>query len=129
VYRPHLAKRTFDGRVGSVLVRNAGPREVKVRLYHPDGTGDVERQWRAAAGTVLPLTGDDGARLSVGNDWGIQVGRSCVATLGQAAEWQSGEFSMHWDGDSLRAGLGDAQPGVEPDADRRGRADRARHGA
>jgi hypothetical protein len=37
-----------------------------------------------AAGAVLALQGSKGARLAVGNDWGIQVEQSCVATLGQA---------------------------------------------
>lgn len=106
VYRPQLAKQTFDGRVGAVLVRNASPRQVEVKVYHPDGLGDVELRRRLAPGAVLALEGDDGSRLPLGNDWGIQVEQSCVATLGQAAEWQPGEFSLRWEGDSLRAGLG-----------------------
>lgn len=76
-------------------------------MYHPDGQGDVELRWRVAAGAVLALQGADSLRLALGNDWGIQVGRSCVSTLGDAAEWNPGEFSLRWDGDSLRAGLGD----------------------
>jgi hypothetical protein len=55
VYRPHLAKRTFDGRVGAVLLRNASPREMEVRVYHPDGLGDPELRWQVAAGTVLAM--------------------------------------------------------------------------
>jgi hypothetical protein len=109
VYRPHLAKRTFDGRVGAVLLRNASPREVEMKLYHPDGLGDVELRRRVAAGAVLVLQSGDGTRLALGNDWGIQVEQSCVATLGQAAEWAPGEFSLRWEGDSLRTGLGDAR--------------------
>jgi hypothetical protein len=106
VYRPHLAKRTFDGRVGAVLLRNASPREVELKVYHPDAQGHVELRRRLPAGAVLVLQDTDGARLALGNDWGIQVEQSCVATLGQAAEWAPGEFSLRWDGDSLRAGLG-----------------------
>jgi hypothetical protein len=106
VYRPHLAKQTFDGRVGAVLVRNASAREVEVKVYHPDGLGDIELRRRVAPGAVLGLEGDDGSRLALGNDWGIQVEQSCVATLGQAAEWKPGEFSLRWEGDSLRPGLG-----------------------
>jgi len=106
VYRPHLAKRTFDGRVGVVLLRNASPREADVKFYHPDGLGDVELRRRVAPGAVLALQDAEGGRLALGNDWGIQVGRSCIATLGQAAAWAPGEFSLRWDGDSLRAGLG-----------------------
>lgn len=106
VYRPHLAKRTFDGRVGAALLRNASSREVKVKVYHPDGLGDPELRWRVAAGAVLAMQGADGAWLWLGNDWGIQVEQSCVATLGQAAEWAAGEFALRWEGDSLRAGLG-----------------------
>lgn len=106
VYRPHLAKQTFDGRVGAVLLHNASPRTVEVRLYHPDGLGDVELRRRVGAGALLVLQDADGARLALGNDWGIQVEQSCVVTLGQAAEWGPGEFSLRWEGDSLRAGLG-----------------------
>jgi hypothetical protein len=51
------------------------------------------------------MQGADGARLALGNDWGIQVEQSCVATLGQAAEWAGGEFAWRWEDDSLRAGL------------------------
>jgi hypothetical protein len=105
-YRPHLAKQTFDGRIGAVLVRNATPREVEVKVYHPDGLGEVELRRRIAPGAVLALEGNDGSRLPLGNDWGIQVEQSCVATLGQAAEWKPGEFSLRWDGDGLRPGLG-----------------------
>ena len=105
MYRPHRAKRTFDGRVGAVLLRNATPREVEAKVYHPDGTGDVELRRRVAPGSVLVLEGDDGVRLALGNDWGIQVDQSCVTTLGESAEWLSGEFSLRWDGDSLRPGL------------------------
>ncbi len=106
VYRPHLAKQTFDGRVGSVLLRNASRREVEVKVYHPDGSGDVELRRRVAAGAVLVLEDPEGTRLALGNDWGIQVEHSCVATLGTAAEWAPGEFSLRWAGDSLRPGLG-----------------------
>jgi hypothetical protein len=79
VYRPRAAKRTFDGRVGAVLLRNAGPRSVEVRIYHPDGLGDVELRRQAPAGAELALQGADSSRLVLGNDWGIQVGQSCVA--------------------------------------------------
>lgn len=106
VYRPHLAKRTFDGRVGAVLLRNTSLREVEVKVYHPDGAGDVEMRWHVPARKVLAMQAGDGTRLALGNDWGIQVDQSCVATLGQAAEWAAGEFSLRWEGDSLRAGLG-----------------------
>jgi hypothetical protein len=108
LYRPYLAKRTFDGRVGSVLVRNTGPREVELKVYHPDGIGDVELRRRVGAGAVLALQGEDGARVALGNDWGVQIDGSCIATLGEAAEWAPGEFSLRWEGDSLRPGLGTA---------------------
>jgi hypothetical protein len=108
LYRPHLAKRTFDGRVGSVLVRNAGPREVEIKVYHPDGIGDVELRRRVPPGAVLALQGEDGAHLALGNDWGVQIDGSCIATLGEAAEWAPGEFSLRWEGDSVRPGLGHA---------------------
>jgi hypothetical protein len=85
------------------------PREVEVKVHHPDGLGDVELRRPGAAGTVLVLQDGDGARLALGNDWGIQVEQSCVATLGQAAEWAPGEFSLRWEGDGLRTGLGDAR--------------------
>ena len=105
LYRPHLAKRTFDGRVGSLLVHNDGPHAVEVKVYHPDGIGDVEMQRRVGAGAVLALEGEDGARVALGNDWGVQIDGSCIATLGEAAAWAPGEFSLRWDGDSLRPGL------------------------
>jgi hypothetical protein len=105
-YRPHIAKQTFDGRVGAVLVRNASARAAEVKVFHPDGIGDVERSWTVPPGAVLALTGDDGGRLPLGNDWGIQVQQACVATLGQAAEWRPGEFALRWDGDSVMPGLG-----------------------
>lgn len=105
VYRPRMAKRTFDGRVGVVLVQNTTSRVARVKVYHPDGQGEDFRRWTVDPGRVLALSGEDGDRLNLGNDWGIQVDRSCVSTLGQAAEWQEGEFSLQWDGDSLRAGL------------------------
>jgi hypothetical protein len=106
IYRPHLAKQTFDGRVGAVLFRNASSREVEVKVYHPDGLGDVEFRRRVAAGHELVLQGADGVRLALGNDWGLQVEQSCVGTLGQVAAWAPGEFSLRWEGDSIRAGLG-----------------------
>jgi hypothetical protein len=105
LYRPHLAKRTFDGRVGAVLLRNAGTREIEVKLYHPDGIGDVELRRRVPPGTTMALEGDEGVRLALGNDWGIQVDHSCVTTLGQTGEWAPGEFPVRWDGGRLRAGL------------------------
>jgi hypothetical protein len=114
VYRPRLAKQTFDGHVGAVLLHNATTREAEVRLYHPDGQGDVELRRRAAPGKVLVLQSENGERLALGNDWGIQVNGSCVATLGQAGKWSLGEFTLRWDGDSLRAGVGatrDDSPG------------------
>ena len=119
VYRPHLAKRTFDGRVGSVLLRNASPGAVEVKFYHPDALGDVELRRRVPAGALLVLQGSDESRLALGNDWGIQVEQSCVRTLGQAAAWAPGEFSLRWEGDSLRAGLGD-----DGQSDRLGRPSR-----
>jgi hypothetical protein len=73
-----------------------------VKVYHPDGVGDVELRRRVAPGSVLALTGDDGRRLTLGNDWGIQVDESCVATLGQAAAWAPGAFSLRWDGRNLQ---------------------------
>ncbi|MCI0458993.1 MAG: hypothetical protein L0Z62_18705 [Gemmataceae bacterium] len=79
-----------------------------MKVYHPDGQGDVELRRRVAAGAVLVLQDADGTRLALGNEWGIQVEQSCVATLGQAAEWAPGEFSVRWERDSLRAGLGAA---------------------
>ena len=109
VYRPSLAKRTFDGRVGAVLVHNAAASQAEVRVFHPDGTGDVERRWSVGAGKLLALDGDDGVRLSLGNDWGIQVEGSCVRTLGEAAAWSRGEFALTWSGDSLRAGIAPAR--------------------
>ena len=108
VYRPHEAKRTFDGRVGVVLVLNAGGRPAEVKVYHPDASGEVERRWLVGAGKLLALD-DDRGRLSLGNDWGIQVDGSCVRTLGAAAAWSRGEFSLTWTGDSLRAGISPAR--------------------
>ena len=105
VYRPQVAKRTFDGRVGAVLVLNAAARPVAIRVFHPDGSGDVERQWSVGAGQLLALDGDDGVRLALGNDWGIRTEGSCVRTLGEAAAWSPGEFALTWTGDSLRAGI------------------------
>ena len=109
VYRPHLAKRKFDGRVGAVLVYNGGARPVEVRVYHPDGVGDVERRWQVAPSRVLALAGDDGARLPLGNDWGIRIGDGCVRTLGEAARWSPGEFAITWTVDSVRAGIDSAR--------------------
>jgi uncharacterized membrane protein len=102
VYRPHLAKQTFDGRVGAVLLHNATSAHAELKVYHPDGVGDVELRRRVAPGAVLALAGNDGGRLTLGNDWGIQVDESCVATLGQAAAWTPGEFSLRWDGQRLQ---------------------------
>jgi hypothetical protein len=92
-----------------VLLHNTSPRDVVVKVYHPDGVGDVELERHVAAGSLLVLEGENGGRLALGNDWGIQVDESCVATLGQAAVWTSGEFSLRWDGGSLRPGV-DARP-------------------
>lgn len=105
-YRPSVARRTFDGRVGAVLVRNASSGTIEVLVFHPDGDGSVELGWQVAAGDVLPLQGPDGRRLALGSDWGIQIENSCVTTLGRAAEWRLGEFALRWEGDSVRAGLG-----------------------
>jgi hypothetical protein len=102
IYRPHLAKQTFDGRVGAVLLHNATSEDAEVKVYHPDGVGDVELRRRVGPGSVLALAGDAGGHLTLGNDWGIQVDESCVATLGQAAAWMPGEFSLRWDGNSLQ---------------------------
>jgi hypothetical protein len=89
-----------------VLVGNRGGRRAAVKVFHPDGTGEVELRWWVEPGKVLPLAGPDGERLALGNDWGVQVEASCVRTLGDAAEWSPGEFALRWDGDSLRPGLG-----------------------
>jgi hypothetical protein len=70
VYWPHLAKRTYDGRVGAVLLHNASPRQAEVKVYHPDGTGDVELRRRVAPGSVLVLEGADGRRLALGRGTG-----------------------------------------------------------
>ena len=109
VYRPHIAKSTFDGRVGSVLLRNGSAREIEVKVYHPDGMGEAELRRRVSPGAVLVLEGPDGGRLALGNDWGIQVEQSCVTTLGQSAQWAPGEFSLRWEEESLRPGL-DSSP-------------------
>ena len=105
VYRPQVAKRTYDGRAGAVLVHNASGRPVEVRIYHPDGTGGVELRRTVGAKRLLAVSGEDGARLTLGNDWGIAAGGSCVRTLGQAAAWSPGEFALTFTGDSLRPGL------------------------
>lgn len=104
-YRPHVAKATFDGRVGSVVVRNASTRAAEVKIYHPDGTGDVEGRWTLPPGAVVSLTEPDSQPLPIGNDWGVQADQSCVTTLGKAAAWRPDEFALRWQGDSLRAGL------------------------
>lgn len=108
VYRPHVAKQTFDGRVGAVLLHNASPREVEVKVYHPDGLGDVELRRRVAAGAVLVLGRREGRPAGARERLGVQVEQSWVATLGQASEWARGEFSLRWDGENLQAGLGAA---------------------
>lgn len=105
-YRPSQAKPTFDGRVGQARVRNASTLPAQVKVFHPDGTGDIEMDWMVKPGGSVVLTNPDGSIALFGSDWGIQVNQSCVVTLGEAAAWQPYEYTLHWDGDSLRAGPG-----------------------
>jgi hypothetical protein len=106
LYHPHTAKSTFDGRVGAVRVRNGSNLPAQIKVYHPDGIGDIEMDWMVKPGGTISLTNPDGSDVSFGNDWGIQVNQSCIGLLGQVAEWSSDQFTLHYDGDSLRAGLG-----------------------
>ena len=80
VYRPHIAKRTFDGRVGAVLLRNASSREVEVKLYHPDGFGDAELRWPVAAGAVLAMQG----AVERGSRWAMTGGSGGAVMRGDA---------------------------------------------
>lgn len=105
-YRPSQAKPTFDGRVGQARVRNASSLPAQIKVFHPDGTGDIEMDWMVKPGGSVVLTNPDGSIALFGSDWGIQVNQSCVMTLGEAAAWQPYEYTLHWDGDSLRAGPG-----------------------
>ncbi len=89
-YDPAAAKATFDGRVGTVEVVNEGTADVRVDLYHPDGTGSVEVSALAPAGTVTALPG------AIGNDWGIGIGDGCVTTVGQVATWTGDRFVIAW---------------------------------
>jgi hypothetical protein len=96
VYGPAEAKRSFDGRVGAVVVRNHSARPVQVRVYHPDGDGTYpEDTWTVRAGAEAALGN------GFGNDWGLQVNASCVATLGTSARWSDGTFVVTWDGDKV----------------------------
>jgi hypothetical protein len=96
LYRPAEAKRTFDGRVGAVVVRNKGARPIQVRVYHPDGDGTYpEGTWTVEAGSEADLGN------GFGNDWGLQVDASCIATLGTSADWSNSTFVVTWDGDNV----------------------------
>jgi hypothetical protein len=44
----------------------------------------VERRWRVSAGRLLALSGDDGVRLSLGNDWGEPARRDRPGALTSA---------------------------------------------
>jgi hypothetical protein len=94
-YDPEAAKATFDGRVGTVEIVNEGTTDVRVELYHPDGTGGVEDSTVVPAGMSVALPG------GIGNDWGIGIGDGCVTTLGEAASWSAAEarFVITWPDD------------------------------
>ena len=94
-----IAKRTFDGRVGRVVVHNETDRAVRLRIYHPDGDGShPEHEWTLAGGADSAL-GD-----AFGNDWGLRADGACLSTVGSLAGWSDGTFTLTWTGDSLRAG-------------------------
>ena len=94
-YRPVEAKRTFDGRVGQIRVRNTTAGAVVVRVYHPDGDGSVEQEWTVPPRAAADLGG------GFGNDWGIQVDNSCVQTVGRASAWDHSTFALVWTGAAL----------------------------
>lgn len=91
-YDPQAAKATFDGRVGAVEIQNDSSVPVRVELFHPDGTGEVEVTTTADPG----LTRIDGG---FGNDWGIRIAGGCIETLGQAGDWSGEAFVIAWLGD------------------------------
>ena len=97
-YDPATAKRAFDGRVGSIIFRNASGERVHVDVYHPDGQGSVEVSWTVPAGAVADL----GAGF--GSDWGIRAGAGCTTTLGQAGRWSEGRFVIDWRESTLTPG-------------------------
>lgn len=96
-YEPAIAKRTFDGRVGSIIFHNDGPERVHVEVYHPDGQGP-EISWIVPPRQVADLGG------GFGNDWGIRAGSGCVTTLGQVGYWSDGRFIVDWRENSLSPG-------------------------
>ena len=91
-YDPSAAKATFDGRVGTIEIRNATSNAVNVELYHPDGTGAVELTATAGAGSTEIAGG-------FGNDWGVRLGDQCVTTLGEAGAWTGDRFVIDWPDD------------------------------
>ena len=98
-YDPVIAKRTFDGRVGRVIVYNDTERPVRLRIYHPDGAGSYpEQEW------LLPAGADSLLGEHFGNDWGLQGEQACLSTVGALAHWADGTFTLTWTGDSLHAG-------------------------
>ena len=98
-FDPVIAKRTFDGRVGRVIVYNDTERPVRLRIFHPDGDGShPEQEW------MLPAGADSLLGEGFGNDWGVRGDQACLSTVGALAHWGDGTFTLTWTGDSLRAG-------------------------
>ncbi|MBA3659702.1 MAG: hypothetical protein H0W67_08910 [Gemmatimonadales bacterium] len=95
-FRPALATRLFDGRVGSFTIRNATRHWIAVNLFDPGDEGAVSIRGQAGPGAVLLPAGPDGIPHVLGAGWGVQVNGSCVRTIGEAAEWTDGAFTLTW---------------------------------
>lgn len=104
-FRPALATSHFDGRTGQLALRNASRHWIDVHLYEPGDAGAISLRRAVGPGALLVPAGPDGVPVVLGSDWGVQIGRSCVRTLGETAEWSDRAFTLTWRSNGMRPGL------------------------
>ena len=89
-------KTSFDGRVAGIIVSNTSRHDVVVRLWHPDSKQPFESYTIGGLAESVPKY--EGSAISVGSDWGIQIGgtRSPVWTLSEVSEWKKVGGQFYW---------------------------------
>lgn len=85
--------RQFDGRIGRVSINNTTLYDFTITLWHPD-TQSRFSSWVVPGKTKKYLEVNE-ERISVGNDWGIQIGDSEIKSIGDASDWRASEWHVN----------------------------------
>lgn len=88
IYTP----KQFDGRVGEIFVKNTSLYPFKMTLWHPDSESKF-RSW-VINGTSKKYLSVNGSAISIGNDWGIQIGDSEVKSVDDTSTWTNSEWRV-----------------------------------